>query len=144
MIGLVRFRSLACQGIVVATEKLELNMRYLKDFAEVPGALILVLVSWFQIGLSSIAQREVLKGHIFALEDQMYDVCSRLLNLETIAGRQSGHCDGFLYSPTSQGPGHVAWPDAARAFGSIEFYAFLVGLTLFVIGIIYRLHRSDQ
>lgn len=136
--------SLTMEGTVVAKEKLELKMRYLRDFAEVPGAVILVLVSWFQIGLSSSAQLEVLNGHIFALEDQMYDVCSRLSNLEIIAGRQSGHCDRFPYDPISQGPGHLTWPEAARAFGAIEHYAFLVGLTLFVVGIIYRLHRSHQ
>ena len=118
-------------------------MRYLKDFAEVPGALILIIVSWFQIGLSSSAQNQVLMGHILALENQMYDVCSRLSNLETIADRQSGYCDRFPYNPTSQGPGHLTRPDAARVFSSIELYAFLVGLTLFVVGIIYRLHRGD-
>lgn len=116
-------------------------MRYLKEFAEVPGALILVLVSWFQIVLSSKAQHQVLLGHILALENQMYDVCSRLGNLETVTGTRSGYCNRFPYNPVSQEPGHLTWPDAARVFNSIELYAFLVGLVLFVVGIIYRLHR---
>lgn len=118
-------------------------MRVMKNFAEVPGAIVLLLVSWFQIGLASVAEKNVLIGHIFALENQMYDVCSRLSNLELVAGQNTRYCDRFPYDPKSQGSGHLTWPQAQELFGYLEQSAFLIGVSLFVAGIIYRLYRND-
>ena len=116
-------------------------MRLLRDFAEIPGAIILLLVSWFQISLSSKAQNEVLKGYIFALERQVLDLCARVHKAEIGLKLEHSYCEEIPYNPTSEeGDGHLTWPEAAQIFSSIETFAFLIGLFLFIVGITYRLN----
>lgn len=113
---------------------------FLRNFAEVPGACLLVLVASWQILIAAEASEQVLMGHIRALENQMYDICSRITHLEIQNGNRAGVCDRFPYDPAPyEDPGSFTWPEVKRFASAVESWTFGVGLVLFVVGMIVRL-----
>ena len=121
-------------------------MRFFRDFAEIPGAIILVLLSWFQIYILGYSQAQVLEGKILALKNEMYNVCVRISNLEFMADVGGNSCSRLHYAPERQSDWHFTFPMVSDFARQVEGIVFPIGLTLFVGGLVYRLWiwRSDQ
>ena len=115
-------------------------MKLLKEFAEVPGAIILMLVALLQTSLGSVSARGALKAQIFTLEDQLFDVCDRIYQLELTAGFDPHACSKIPYREPETGGGHFSFEFVDRVVSTIELYGILVGIALFFIGIVFRFH----
>ncbi|MEN6427998.1 MAG: hypothetical protein ABFE13_21810 [Phycisphaerales bacterium] len=127
--------------------------RLLREFAEVPGAVLLALLALFNAFVVSDAEWNDIMGRVSYLENEVVQLSAALSQTVSVvdalayenapykgdAALPKTVTADFYEEPTPDGAGHLPWPMAHRVLSRIETWCLAIAIVLFLAGLIYRL-----
>lgn len=123
------------------------RIRFWHNFAEVPGAIILLLLTIFQFTIVTETSRNEMMSRTYHLENIIVSICGRISNLEVVtdqSDRTDIRRDCVFYDDVkarSESPTHWTWVEAGEIFSYAQLVVFLIGALGFVGGVTYRMWR---
>ena len=131
----------------------------LKEFAEVPGAILLAMLALFHAFVVSSAERDDVMNKVDFLENQQVQIAAALdqtvVVVNALAFENAPYKDSrapltdkipgeFYKEPKPEGPGHFPPPMAHRVVEEIEIWCLVIAIVLFLAGLNYRISQVHR